>query len=192
MNTASRPVTIETERLLLRPFCGEDLELIKRLYCDERVLRYTPFDTLSAEQAEEHLDRIIREWGLPPANNYEWAVLLKATGEKLGRAHIEIDRESDTGMIGWFLAPEYWRRGYASEMTPALIDYAFDVFRLHRVMAVCNPENAASWRTLEKCGMRREAYFRQKCPYVRQGLIHWEDELEYAMLAAERRPEKLR
>ena len=59
MNTASRPVTIETERLLLRPFCGEDLKLIKRLYCDERVLRYTPFDTLSAEQAETYQDRLI-------------------------------------------------------------------------------------------------------------------------------------
>ena len=110
---------------------------------------------------------------------------MRETGEKIGRAHIEIDRETDTGMIGWFLVPEAWGRGYASEMTPALIACAFDCLGLHRVGAVCNPENEASWRILEKNGMRREAHFRQKCRYVKRGAAHWEDELVYAMPASE-------
>ena len=176
---------IETERLFLRPFCKDDLELIKRLYCHEDVLQYTPFEILNEEQAKTHLDQVIREWGLPPANNYEWAVLLRINGEKIGRAHIEIDRETDTGMIGWLLVPERWGRGYASEMTPALIAQCFDVFRLHRVNAVCSPKNEASWKILEKNGMRREAYYRQKCRYVKHGVSYWEDELEYAMLTSE-------
>ena len=179
-------MTIKTERLLLRPFCGDDLELIKKIYCNEQVLQYTPFDILSEEQAEKHLERIIREWGMASANNDEWAVLLRATGEKVGRAHIEIDRETDTGMIGWFLVPEYWGRGYASEMTPALIAQCFDGFGLHRVNAVCCPKNDASWKILEKCGMRREAYYRQKCRYVKHGAVRWEDELEYALLFSEK------
>ena len=183
-------MNVETDRLLLRPFCGDDRELIKQLYCSEEVLRYTPFDILTGRQAEEHLERIIREWGMPPANNYEWAVLLRSTGEKIGRAHIEIDRETDTGMIGWFLLPEHWGRGYASEMTPALIGQCFDVFGLHRVNAICSPKNDASRKILEKCGLRREAYYRQKCRYVKHGAVFWEDELEYAILASERSTEK--
>ena len=177
---------IRTERLLLRPFRKDDLELIRGLYGSEEVLKYTPFDTMSADEAESHLESIIREWGRPPRCNYEMAVLLKDTGERIGRAHIEIDRDTDTGMIGWLLRPEHWGHGYATEMTGVLIEHCFDAFHLHRVNAVCNPENIASWRVLEKCGMRREACLRKKCRYVKHGVSRWEDELEYAILSSER------
>ena len=176
---------ISTERLILRPFCQDDLELIRRLYCDEEVLKYTPFDTMSAEETERHLESIIREWGQPPRYNYEMAVLLKDTGERIGRTHIEVDRDTDTGMIGWLLTPEHWGQGYAEEITRPLIDYCFDTLRLHRVNAVCNPENAASWHVLEKCGMRREACYLKKCRYVKHGITRWENELEYALLSSE-------
>ena len=52
--------------------------------------------------------------------------------------------------------------------------------------ALCNPKNVGSWRVLEKCNMRREAHFIQKCKYVKGGNITWEDELEYAILESER------
>ncbi len=70
-------------------------------------------------------------------------------------------------------------------MTPALITQCIDSFGLHRVNAVCSPKNDASWRILEKFGMRREAYYRQKCRYVKHGTARWEDELEYAILDSE-------
>lgn len=181
---------LETDRLRLRPFLHEDLELIKSLYGNEQILRYTPFDTMTADQAEQHLEQIAGGWGTPPGNNYEMAVLRKDTQEKIGRAHIAIDPETDTGMIGWFLMPEHWGQGYAAEMTPVLIDCCFDRLHLHRVNAVCHPENVASWRTLEKCGMRREALLKKKCRYEKHGRTSWEDELEYAILASERRTER--
>lgn len=176
---------IETKRLLLRPFEEGDLELIFRIYSDEEILRYTPFDRMSREQAEEHLQNILRDWESDPQYSYELAVIRKETGEKIGRTHILIDPETDTGMIGWFLTEEHWGQHYASEMTPALLDYSFRVLGLHRVNAVCNPENTASWSVLEHCGMRREALLKQKCRYVKNGITSWHDELEYAMLASE-------
>lgn len=178
---------IKTERLLLRPFREEDLELVRRIYCDEEILKYTPFDVMSAPQAKSYLDRIIRTWGQAPEYNYEMAVVLQRSNERIGRTHIEVDKQTDTGMIGWFLLPEYCGQGYATEITMALIDHCFDVLGLHRVNAVCNPENEASWHVLEKCGMRREAYLRKKCRYVKRGVASWEDELEYAILSSERR-----
>ena len=182
----NREMIIQTERLHLRPFCEDDLDLIRRLYCDEEIMKYMPSDTMSEEEAERHLETVIREWGQPPRNNYEMAVLLRDTEERIGRAHIEIDRKTDTGMIGWMLTPEHWGKGYATEITRALIDHCFDAFHLHRVNGVCNPENAASWHVMEKCGMRREACFRKKCRYVKHGIVRWEDELEYAILESER------
>ena len=182
----STTMVIKTARLILRPFRQDDLDLIRRLYCSEEVLKYTPFDTMSTDETERHLERIIREWGQPPRCSYEMAVLRKDTEERIGRTHIEADRDTDTGMIGWLLTPEHWGRGYATEITRALIDHCFDALRLHRVNAVCHPDNEASWRVLEKCGMRREAYLRKKCRYVKRGVSRWEDELEYAILESER------
>ena len=182
---------IETERLLLRPFRMDDLDLIKTLYCDAELLRYTPFDTMSPAQAEMHLVRIVSDWKQDPLQSLEFAMIRKAYAvegsleEKIGRSHILINPETDTGMIGWFLRREYQGQHYARESGEALIHYCFTELGLHRVNAVCNPENLASRIALEHCGLRQEAWFRQKCRYTKNGISFWMDELEYAALASE-------
>ena len=176
---------IETERLLLRPFRMDDLDLIKALYCDAEVLRYSPFDTMSHEQTEEHLTRIVEDWEQDPLQSLEFVMEGKEDKEKIGRCHILIDFDTDTGMIGWFLRKEYWGQRYALESGQALIRYSFDILGLHRVNALCNPENLASRRILERCGLRQEAWFRQKCRYIKGGITTWEDEVEYAVLSSE-------
>lgn len=181
---------IETERLVLRPFCMDDLDLIQALYCDEEILEYTPFDALTQEQAKEHLAKIVRDWEDQRLLSMEFAMERKRDGEKIGRCHILIDPETDTGMIGWLLRREHWGQHYALESGEALVSYCFDTLGLHRVNAVCNPKNAASRRVLERCGLQLEACLRQKCRYIKRGKISWHDELEYAMLASDRKKAK--
>ena len=176
---------IETERLILRPFEADDLDIIYRIYSDSETLHYTPFDPMNMEEAKQHLNRIIEEGKQVPRLSYELAVVLKETGEKIGRTHLLIDPETDTGMIGWFLRREYQGQHYARESGEALIHYCFTELGLHRVNAVCNPENLASRIALEHCGLRQEAWFRQKCRYTKNGISFWMDELEYAALASE-------
>ena len=177
---------IKTERLLLRPFRPEDLDILALIYCDDEVLTYTPFDAMSPSQVRDHLSRIVKDWEQQPPQSLEFVMVRKENGEKIGRCHILIDPETDTGMIGWLLRKEYRGQRYARESGEALIDYCFDVLGLHRVNAVCNPENLASRRVLEHCGLRLEACLRQKCRYVKNGTVSWHDELEYAVLASER------
>lgn len=176
---------LETERLILRPFAGEDLDLVYRIYSDEEILRYTPYDTMDREQAEAHLQHIMRDWQAEPRLSYEMAVILKESGEKIGRAHILIDQETDTGMIGGLLLQQYWGNHYATEFAKALIHYCFHELGLHRVNAVCNPENTGSIMLLEACGLHREAWLRKKRRYIKNGNVSWHDELEYAILATE-------
>ena len=140
---------------------------------------------MNRNEAEQNLRKVIQEGKRIPHLSYELAVLLKESGEKIGRTHILIDPETDTGMIGWLLLKEHRGKHYASEMTEALLAFCFDELGLHRVNAVCNPENVASWKVLEKAGMRREALLKQKCRYVKNGVTTWRDELEYAILASE-------
>ena len=176
---------IETQRLVMRPFQASDSDLIYRVYSDEEILRYTPFDQMDETQAELHLQKVMNDWTAEPRLSYEFAVCLRENQAKIGRSHILIDPETDTGMIGMLLIQEYWGMHYATEIAEGLICCCFKDLHLHRVNAVCNPENTASWRMLEKCGLRREALLRQKCRYVKKGIVSWHDELEYAMRASE-------
>ena len=142
---------------------------------------------MCSSQVRDHLSRIVRDWEQQPPQSLEFVMVLKENGEKIGRCHILIDPETDTGMIGWLLRSAYRGQHYARESGEALIDYCFDVLGLHRVNAVCNPENLASRRVLEHCGLRLEAFLRQKCRYVKHGTVSWHDEVEYAMLVSERK-----
>ncbi|MBR3127258.1 MAG: GNAT family N-acetyltransferase [Solobacterium sp.] len=176
---------METERLILRPFSEEDLDLVLRLYGNREIMRYMPYDVMDKTEAEEHLQRLIAGWQEDPVLNREYAVIRKDSGKKIGRCHIQIDPETDTGMLGWLLVQKEWDQGYATEMTYALMDYCFHELGLHRVDALCNPDNDRSRRVLEKCGLRLEAHYREKCRYVRNGEAFWQDELEYALLKKE-------
>lgn len=177
---------IETERLMMRPFNKHDLDIIMSLYSDEEIMRYMPDDVMNAEKAQAHLNKIICGWDEKPQVNFEMAVILKDKQEKIGRSRIHLDYHTDTAMIGWLLLKKDWGRGYATEMTRALMDYCFDVLSVHRICALCHPDNIGSWSVLEQCGMRREAHFIQSCRYVKHGSIMWEDELEYAILKSDR------
>lgn len=179
---------METERLILRPFeeTKEDLQLILALYTDPEIMRFVPYDLLNREQAETHLKRIASEWKQEKPRNFEMAVILKDGQIPIGRAHYHLNGETDSAMIGGMLLKPWWGGGLAREMALAMIDCCFDELNLHRVYGLCHPDNIASWKMMERCGMRREAYFRKNVRYVKHGEERWEDELAYAILKEER------
>ena len=87
--------------------------------------------------------------------------------------------------LGWVIAPAYQRHGYASEAAQALRDYCFANLNAHRVIATCQPDNPASYRVMEKIGLRREGHFRQ-C--IQRSETEWWDEYFYALLRDEWSP----
>jgi RimJ/RimL family protein N-acetyltransferase len=85
--------------------------------------------------------------------------------------------------LGWVLDPAFAGHGYATEAVRELIRYCFDDLGVRRVVANCFVDNDASWRLMERVGMRREAYA------VRESLHRsgrWLDTVSYALLAEER------
>lgn len=84
--------------------------------------------------------------------------------------------------LGWTFHPAYGGRGYATEAVRAVVDLAFGPVGLRRVQAGCFAANEASWRLMERIGMRREEYSRKS------GLHHtgeWMDGMMYGLLAEE-------
>jgi ribosomal-protein-alanine N-acetyltransferase len=80
--------------------------------------------------------------------------------------------------LGYWMGRNYARRGHMTAAVHAVIPFAFETLRLHRIEAACIPGNVASIRLLEKTGFQREGFARQ---YLRiDGL--WQDHLLFARL----------
>jgi len=78
-------------------------------------------------------------------------------------------------------APAHQGRGYATEASRALLDFAFETMGLHRVVGRAEARNLASARVLEKLGMRLEARLIEN-EWVKG---EWQSEVVYAILDRE-------
>ena len=82
----------------------------------------------------------------------------------------------------WALRPEDTGKGYATEAVEAALRLCFDDLGLHRVTAGCFVANTASYRLMERVGMRRETF-------TVKNALHpsgeWMDSYGYALLAEE-------
>jgi ribosomal-protein-alanine N-acetyltransferase len=85
---------------------------------------------------------------------------------------------AQAGSLGYWMGATYARQGYMAAAVNALLPFAFNTLRLHRVEAACIPANNASIRLLEKTGFRREGFARQ---YLCINGI-WQDHLLFARL----------
>jgi ribosomal-protein-alanine N-acetyltransferase len=85
---------------------------------------------------------------------------------------------AQAGSIGYWVGARYARQGYMTAAMRALVPFAFDTLRLHRLEAACIPTNAASIALLEKSGFTREGYARE---YLCINGV-WADHLLYARL----------
>ncbi len=147
---------IETARLRLRAFAHEDLEAFAALRADAGVMRYIGlggvYGPQTREQAAGWLERNERRWrehGLGM-----WAVVEKENdGGLLGWCGLGRLEDTETIEVGYGLAPRAWGRGLATEAARASLRFAFEELALPRVVAVANPDNAASRRVMEKLGM---------------------------------------
>jgi RimJ/RimL family protein N-acetyltransferase len=109
------------------------------------------------------------------------AILERATDELVGDLAFHwISEEHRTGEIGFIVASGQQGKGYATEASGALLDWAFAA-GFHRVIGRLEARNAASGRVLEKLGMRREALFVEN-EWVKG---EWQSERVYAVLERE-------
>jgi RimJ/RimL family protein N-acetyltransferase len=88
--------------------------------------------------------------------------------------------------LGWVLHPTYAGRGLATEAVGELLRVCFEDLGVRRVVANCFADNIASWRLMERLGMRREMHTVSESLHRGRG---WVDGLGYAILADEWRAE---
>jgi RimJ/RimL family protein N-acetyltransferase len=143
---------LETERLLIRPWTHADLDAAWAMYGDAEVMRYvgTGQPVATREELGPRLDRLITLER--PAPQGHWPVEIKATGEVVGGCAILAIADSDDVEVAYHFAKHAWGKGYATEATRALVEYAFANSDLPRLVGVTYPQNAPSQRVLLKAG----------------------------------------
>lgn len=157
---------IETPRLLLRPLTEDDEVHFVKLFADPQVTRYITLteEPMPREWAVDALQRNLDAWhkyGYGP-----WSAIHKETGLWIGKIDLIVHEDwpgDDKTEVGWELDPTFWGQGLATEGGRAAIRYGFTELELPRIISVTTPKNVASWRVMEKCGLRY------------QGRIHWRD-----------------
>jgi len=174
-------VFMETDRLVLRRFTQDDLELIVELDSDPEVKRY--IDGGAAVDREELTETLA--WWLGYYERYDgygfWAAIEKASGEFLGWFHLRPGAGAAPfePELGYRLRREVWGCGYATEGSRALIDKAFAELGAERVNASTMVINSGSRRVMEKAGLRYVRTFNAEWPVSIPG--DEEGDVEYAI-----------
>ncbi len=172
---------ITARRLRLRDLAPEDEPALCALEAEPALHRYRD----SAPPSEEEIRAFFRRTQdlllLDPRLAYILAITLPADQRLIGLVTLTItNRELGQAELGYRLSADCWGQGYASEAAEALVAFGFATLGLHRIYALCHPDNVGSRRVMEKMGMRYEGHLREDWRY-RDGT--WRDSLLYAILA---------
>src|SRR6056297_1806692 len=153
---------IETSRLIVRKFVPRDWEDLYDYLSLEEIYAFEPGEPITKEKAKEMAGN--RSFG-----NDFFAVILKLSGKMIGHLYFShtTPLEFLTWELGFIFNPQYQHQGYCSEASKALINFAFAYWNAHRITAFCNPDNVASWKVLEKIGMKREGFFEKRAFFRR-------------------------
>ena len=158
---------LATARLRLEPLSDVHLAEFSAMNSDPEVMRYISGRPETLDEARAVIERVKARWA--DIGYSWWALIERETGRLAGAACVQNLRREATPEpdldcpleIGWRLRREHWGRGFASEAAAAIADFAFEGLHAEQLLAVCHPDNQASWTVMERLGMQP------------QGLQHW-------------------
>jgi RimJ/RimL family protein N-acetyltransferase len=173
-----------TARLTLRAARPDDVASTWRFRQREDVSRWL---TRAPASLDEHRSQFLDPVSLGKT------VVIELAGQVIGdlmlrvedawaQAEIAAQARGVQAELGWVLHPDHAGHGYATEAVRELIRLCFEELGLRRVTANCFATNEASWRLMERVGMRRELHT------IRESLHRsgeWLDGIGYALLAEE-------
>lgn len=160
------PKQFETERLALRSYEAGDGAWYYAAGQKNRahLLRYEADNVLlaarSAEEAEKIVQELAADW--EARRCFFLGVFKKATGQWVGQVYVgPVNRDLPEFALGYVVDRDHEGQGIASEALRAALRFAFVHLGAHRVSVECDDTNTRSARVAERCGLVREAHFRE-------------------------------
>lgn len=178
-------MTYKSNRLIFREWKEEDFDLYQLVFSNEQIMRYAYLDCLKEkEELLSYFTKVLNNKESKERMTYEYSIFLEKDNTFIGCAEIEIFQKNPFGghgEIGYFLLPESWGKGYATEIAKQLLEIGFEQIGLHRLCASCHIDNKKSEHIMKKIGMTKEGQLRK----VRFKNGDWHDELRYSVLKEE-------
>lgn len=167
---SGKPVEIAvTRRLRIRETVLEDVPELYRIWREPGMGDYVQPMQRTLEEELEFMYAYIRhmyafyDFGL-------WTVLENGSGKIVGRAGLfPSEHLEDAVELGYMIAPEFQRRGYAAECGRAVLMYAEQQLDLGEVHLLTDRRNRASVRTAESLGFVRKEIQR----YRKKEILHF-------------------
>jgi len=149
-------ILIETSRLIMRPLAPGDADGYARAASDARigaVMSHIPTPCPAD---------LVREWSatvsaqIAAGTDYRLVMTGREDGAVLGSANlggmVELGVSGRQYELSYWVTPDHWGKGLATECTEACCDWAFEVLKAGGLRAACAMDNAASASVLEKAG----------------------------------------
>jgi RimJ/RimL family protein N-acetyltransferase len=152
---------IETERLILRPHAIADFDAVRRLWADQKVVRFISGTPSTTEDSWARLLRYIGHWTAFDVGYF--VIADRNDGRYLGECGFtEFRREITPSLggaaeVGWVLDPAAWGKGVATEAMTAVIDWYRRKPDAKPLACIIAPDNAASIKVAERLGFQLEA-----------------------------------
>lgn len=168
------------QRIILAAATDEDVNFLVDEKTNTSLWQYEDFvPTDKKDVGKKIIERINSDWYkqyLIKLNNKEQTAI--------GELHMHwYVKERESWEIGYCIFPEYRGQGYCAEAAKLALKYAFEDWNAHKVVAMCNEYNVASYNVMEKIGMTREGVFRAELPWRGK----WVNQFFYCILEDEYR-----
>lgn len=171
-----------TPRLILRPFRVEDVTSFHAYRSDPVVSRFQGWEPPTYREAQAFVQAQAECVPGTLGAGAQIAIELRTTNAMIGDVFLHTpSEEPKQARIGFTIARDHQRRGFATEAVGRLLEYVFDDLKKHGVSAVTLAGNEASVALLVRVGMRRKAHHVRSVPF--EGA--WADEYVYALLRDE-------
>lgn len=146
-------IAIETERLRLRPSTEADIPALHKLWTHPNVRAFLWDDVVITEQRA-------REAVLHSVKSFEeegagvWVVLSKKKDKLVGFCGLGHYGKQPEKELLYGIDPLLWGNGFATEVSQAMVRYAFEELHCPVILAGADPLNEASFRVIDKLGMQ--------------------------------------
>ena len=176
-----------TARLRLEPFSEHHLDGLHAMNARPEVMRYISGQPETREQTAASIQRVQRCWAAWGTS--WWALIELQSGRVVGAGGVQyLRREGDPPAdldilhsnpleIGWRLHPDFWQQGLAGEAAARMAAFAFEDLATTELLAVRDPDNAASARVMDRLGMRfrgHERWYGQSLATHVLGYAEWQ------------------
>ena len=150
---------LQTIRYELLPIVAGDQPFIYEGLGDPKVAEFYAVSYNSLEATASQMEFYARVWR--EQTGCYWKIVEKKTGEAKGVVGMSSYNQAfEKAELGAWLLPKYWRQGIMKEAMPAMFDWLFQKWRLHRLEGVVETGNAASSALVKSLGFQFEGILR--------------------------------